>query len=300
MFSWKRFGIALSLSLTFIIAACGSADEETQAGADVNVSEELEYTITGIEPGAGQTETNEVAIEEYDSLTGWEQELSSGGAMVTQLGEAIDNEEPIIVSAWSPHYKFANWDLKYLDDPQGVFGEDESIRTLTRLGLEEDKPEAYTILDRLYWELEDVEEALLKAQEDEFEVVAEEWAANNEEIIAEWLDGVEPVNGESIELVYTSWDAETFITFVAGIALEEHGFDVTLTPVDPAIMFEAVASGDADATLSPWMPLTHVALYEEYEGQFEDLGANVEGARIGLAVPEYMEIDSIEDLEPKE
>jgi len=70
--------------------------------------------------------------------------------------------------------------------------------------------------------------------------------------------------------------------------------------IDPSVMFEAIASGDSDTTLSPWMPVTHGAFYEEDEGQFEDLGPNVEGARIGLAVPTYMDIDSIEDLEPAE
>src|SRR5699024_11416435 len=107
---------------SFIVASCGSHDGDAQSKS--KVSKEMEYTRTGIEPGAGQTETNEEAISAYDSLDGWEQELSSTGAMLTELSEAIDNEEPIIVSAWSPHYMFAEWDIKYLEDPEGVFGEE--------------------------------------------------------------------------------------------------------------------------------------------------------------------------------
>jgi len=38
----------------------------------------------------------------------------------------------------------------------------------------------------------------------------------------------------------------------------------------------------------------------KYENEFEDIGKNVEDAQLGLAVPSYMEIDSLEDLQPKE
>ena len=301
MYKWKNASLLAGLSLTFAAAGCGS-DDSTASGEAASASKEMGYEITGIEPGAGQTQTNEKAIAEYDSLAGWEQETSSAAAMLTELDEAIANEEPIVVAAWSPHYMFAKFDIKYLEDPKQVFGEEEHITTLTRQGLEDDMPEAYTILDRLHWELEVFQEALLLAEEMDFdyEAVAEQWVAENPDKVDEWTDGVESVDGTSIDLVMTTWDAENFSTNVAKIVLEQKGFDVSLTPVDPSIMFSVIASGDSDATLSPWMPATHGALYEEYEGDFEDLGANLEGARIGLAVPSYMDIDSLEDLEPAE
>ncbi|QTN01127.1 glycine/betaine ABC transporter [Sediminibacillus dalangtanensis] len=299
-FNWKKLGVIAGLSLSLTIAGCGQGNSNDESTA--NVSEEMEYTITGIEPGAGQTETNEKAIAEYDSLAGWEQKTSSSAAMLTALGEAMEKEEPIVVAAWSPHYMFAKFDIKYLEDPQGVFGEEEHIATLVREGLKDDMPGAYTILDRFHWELPVLEEALLKAQEMDFdfEKVAQQWVDENQETVEEWTEGVDPVDGTPIDLVLTPWDAESFSTNVAKIVLEQKGFNVSLTPVDPSVMFEAVATGDSDATLSPWMPATHGALYEEYEGQFEDLGPNLEGAKIGLAVPSYMDIDSIEDLEPAE
>ena len=74
----------------------------------------------------------------------------------------IDNEEPIIVTGWSPHWKFAKYDLKYLEDPKGVFGEAETINTMVRQGLEDDMPEAYQVLDNFYWAPDDLEEVMLK------------------------------------------------------------------------------------------------------------------------------------------
>lgn len=127
------------------------------------ISEQMEYQIKGLEPGAGQTETNDEAIETYDSLEGWKQELSSTGEMLTALEEAISKENPIMVTAWSPHYMFAKWDIKYLEDPEGVYGEEESVITIVKEGLKDDLPEAYEILNRIKFDLEDVEQGLLDA-----------------------------------------------------------------------------------------------------------------------------------------
>src|SRR5690625_2929295 len=190
----------------------------------------MDYQITGLEPGAGQSETNQEAIEAYDSLDGWTQELSSTGAMLSALDDAIGKEKPIMITGWSPHYMFANWDLKYLDDPEGIYG-------------------------------------------------------------------VDKVDGTPIKLVSATWDDALFSSNVAKVVLTNQGFDVELTPIDPAILFESVATGESDASLSPWVPATHGEFYDAYEGKFEDFGPNLNGVRIGIAVPIYMEIDSLADLE---
>jgi ABC-type proline/glycine betaine transport system substrate-binding protein len=79
-------------------------------------------------------------------------------------------------------------------------------------------------------------------------------------------------------------------------ALESVGFDVTLTQVDAGPMWAGVASGSGDAAVGAWLPTTHADYYEQYEGDFEDLGSNLHGTALGLVVPTYMDIDSIEDL----
>jgi glycine betaine/proline transport system substrate-binding protein len=61
-------------------------------------------------------------------------------------------------------------------------------------------------------------------------------------------------------------------------------------------MWAGVANGSVDAHIAGWLPLTHADKYKKYEGDFEDLGPNLEGAKTGLVVPEYMDINSIEDL----
>ena len=40
--------------------------------------------------------------------------------MVAELKKAYDAEKPIIMTGWSPHWMFASFNLKYLDDPKGI------------------------------------------------------------------------------------------------------------------------------------------------------------------------------------
>src|SRR5699024_857122 len=115
-----------------------------------DLSDEADQIITGIEPGAGVVAASEQALEDYDNLSDWEVVTSSSGAMTTELGQAYDSEEEIVVSGWSPHWKFQTYDLKYLEDPEGSYGEAETIDTFVREGLEEDLPEAYQVLANCY------------------------------------------------------------------------------------------------------------------------------------------------------
>lgn len=305
--NWKRLGIMAGLSLTLVAAGCGSDDGDASDDSasddgnteEVNYGEEVDYSIVGIEPGAGVVQAAEDAVEEYDNLDGWEVQTSSSGAMATTLGEAIDNEEPIVVTGWSPHWKFAEYDLKYLDDPEGSFGEAEIIGTMVREGLEEDMPEAFEVLDNFYWDTDAMEAVMLDINDGASPTdAAADWVEENEDEVAEWTDGVDEVDGDEIELVYVEWDTEVASTHVVAKVLEDLGYNVTATPLDNAVMWQAVANGEADGMVAAWLPGTHGDLYEQYKDDLVDLGENLEGAKIGLVVPEYMDIDSIEDLEP--
>src|SRR5699024_2586041 len=142
---------------------------------------------------------------------------------------------------------------------------------------------------------------MLEAEEtgDEVEEVAKRWVEDNEDKVATWLEGVDERNGDKIELVSTPWDSERASSGVVQEVMNQHGFDVTVTAVDVAIVFESLANGDTDATVAAWLPATHIEFFEKHEENLVDLGPNLMGAKIGLSVPEYMDIDSIEDLEAK-
>src|SRR5690606_20222922 len=107
------------------------------------------------------------------------------------------------------------------------------------------------------------------------------------------------VDGEKISLAYVAWDSEIASTNVVAKVLESIGYEVETVQLDAAPMFAAVAQGDVDGMVAAWLPFTHADNYEEYGDQVEDLGENLKGAKIGLVVPTYVDIDSIEDLKSK-
>ena len=81
------------------------------------------------------------------------------------------------------------------------------------------------------------------------------------------------------------------------VILEELDYEVTITEVDVAPMYQGVANGDIDMFLDTWLPLTHGDYWEEYGEQVEDLGAWYDNAVLTLTVPSYVdEVDSIADL----
>lgn len=156
-----------------------------------DLTTEANSTITGIEAGAGVMSATEAALEQYPNLASWEILPSSSGAMTVALGQAISNKEEIIVTGWSPHWKFASYDLKYLEDPKGVFGGEETINTFVSKGLEKEKPEAYKVLDAFNWSAEDIEEVMLAINGGKNpKEAAADWIKANEDKVKKWTEGV--------------------------------------------------------------------------------------------------------------
>jgi len=101
----------------------------------------------------------------------------------------------------------------------------------------------------------------------------------------------------TVNLAYINgWDDSIATTHVAAEVIRERlGYPVKLTPVDVAMMYLAIARGDLDATLSAWLPISHIDYYQRNEDKLTILGTNTLG-RVGLVVPDYVNACSIEDL----
>ncbi|WP_163559879.1 glycine betaine ABC transporter substrate-binding protein [Halomonas sp. NO4] len=145
--------------------------------------------IIGIDPGAGLMGLTEDVIDTYDLDLALRS--GSGATMTAALATAIENEEDIVVTGWTPHWKFARWDLKYLEDPENVYGGAEQIHTIARQGLEEEMPEAYAILDAFEWTPEQMGEVMLMNQEEDADPYenAKQWVEENQDVVQEWVDG---------------------------------------------------------------------------------------------------------------
>lgn len=107
-----------------------------------DIADDLDGTITGIDPGAGLTKAvKEKVIPDYGLDEDFELNISSTATMLTELEAAVKNEEPIVVTLWHPHRAYEQWDLKDLKDPEGSLGEPEEIKTFARSGFSDDFPE---------------------------------------------------------------------------------------------------------------------------------------------------------------
>ncbi|MDQ2087572.1 glycine betaine ABC transporter substrate-binding protein [Herbivorax sp. ANBcel31] len=152
-------------------------------------ADNFQSRIVGIDPGAGIMSATEDVIEQYE-LEGFALVEGTGATMTATLADAIRNEEWVAVTGWTPHWKFAEWDLKYLDDPEGIYGGDEQIHTITRRGLREDMREVYDFLEMFYWSPEDMETVMSWNEEegaDPYES-AKRWIEENKEKVDEWLE----------------------------------------------------------------------------------------------------------------
>lgn len=276
---------AILVLLTAVLFGCGGGSGGGGA----------QGKIVGIEPGAGIMSATEKAVEEYG--LDYQLQDSSSAAMAASLQKAINNKEWIVVTGWTPHWKFAKWDLKYLDDPKKVYGGEEHVATIVRTGLKDDMPEVYAMLDNFYWTPADMEAVMLDIQDgmtpDE---AADQWIRDNQEEVNKWIPEQQAAEKGTVTLGYVEWDSEVASTHVVKNVLEDMGYEVNAVSVDAGIMWTSIGTGEYDAIVSAWLPGTHGDYYNKVKDKVVNLGPNLEGARIGLVVPAYVTIDSIEEL----
>ena len=107
-----------------------------------------------------------------------------------------------------------------------------------------------------------------------------------------------PKEDKKLQIVYVEWDCATASSNLAKAVLEDKlGYKVELLPVTAPILWTSLASGDADAMVTAWLPYTHAEMYTKVKDKVDVLGKITNGARLGLAVPDYVPITSVEQLD---
>ncbi len=168
--------------------------------------EKFNHEYYGIEPGNEGNQIIEEAIEEsIYNLEGWEMIPSSTSAMLTEVDQAIENEEWIVFHGWEPHWMNVVFDFEYLEDPEGIWGGPEEIGTIARSGLQEDDPNFYLFLEQFDIDSDIQSEWIFQYSREERdpEVVAEEWVEENEDMILEWLEGIHTTDGRDAQEVFS-------------------------------------------------------------------------------------------------
>lgn len=152
-------------------------------------ADKFNYKIVGIDPEAGVMKRTREAMEAY-GLDNYELVTGNERTMTHALKRDITQHEWVVVTGWIPHWKFARWELKFLEDPKNVFGGKEHINTVVREGLEEDMPEVAKFLDNFRWSPEQMGQLMIWIHDDDGRFPYEKalrYIRTHEEQVESWI-----------------------------------------------------------------------------------------------------------------
>lgn len=96
------------------------------------VKKKCKGRIVGIDPGSGLMQHSALMMKEYPQLEGWKLVEGSDAAMVAELKRSIQRKEWIVVTLWRPHHAFGMFDIRYIDEPKKILGEEERSHMVGR------------------------------------------------------------------------------------------------------------------------------------------------------------------------
>ncbi|CAL9629829.1 hypothetical protein SUDANB105_06055 [Streptomyces sp. enrichment culture] len=170
---------------------------------DVNTLDDLKKhaddfggKIVGIEPSAGMMGLlKDKVLEEYGLEGDYDVVDGSTPAMLAELKRAYAKKQPIVVTLWSPHWAYSDYDLKKLKDPKGAWGEGDGVHTLARKGFADENPEVGRWLNDFSMtekQLTGLEARIQKAGKGGEQDAVRAWLKQNPGLVDRWA----PVDGQ--------------------------------------------------------------------------------------------------------
>ncbi len=102
---------------------------------------------------------------------------------------------------------------------------------------------------------------------------------------------------KTVKLGYVNWSEGIAITNLAQAILQEKmGYTVETSMGDVGPVYSSVASGDFDAFLDAWLPSLQKDYADKFGDKYVEIGDIFQGTLVGLVVPNYVTIDSIDQL----
>lgn len=174
-------------------------ESELSSVEDLNkpeVKAKLGGKILTSEVGNGQYKLTVKAMEDY-KLEGYKLVASSETGMLNEMDRNLKRGKWSLVNAWSPHWMFSKWPLRYLQDPKGVFGGAEQIHAFGRQGFSKQYPEVAQFFAHYTIPQADLQKMMMQARESSAdEVVAQYYAANKARFDAMFEHGAATASNE--------------------------------------------------------------------------------------------------------
>ncbi len=111
------------------------------------------------------------------------------------------------------------------------------------------------------------------------------------------VDGEKKANrSEKVHILYPIWSEGIALTNLAKAILEDKGYQVKLTLLEPGKIYSTLAKSEAELMLDAWLPHTHSEYWKKYNDNLRKIGEAFSQCTSGLVVPTYVDIDSITQL----
>lgn len=144
--------------------------------------------IVGIDAGAGVMKKTDDAIKAYN--LDYQLMPSSGSAMTAELARSMHANKPVIVTGWAPHWMFAKWKLKFLDDPKKVYGEAEHVDNVVNPSLETKAAPVVAFLKKFQWKPGEIDSVMLATENGaKPAAAADAWIAAHADRVDSWFAG---------------------------------------------------------------------------------------------------------------
>ncbi|MBD3903225.1 glycine betaine ABC transporter substrate-binding protein [Chryseobacterium sp. Ch-15] len=95
------------------------------------------------------------------------------------------------------------------------------------------------------------------------------------------------------------WAEDVAMTHVVKAILDEQGYHVVIQKASTDMILASMNNEDTDLFLGVWLPYTHATKIAKFP-ELVNLGTNYDNGKIGLVVPDYIPIKSIEELSQHE
>lgn len=101
---------------------------------------------------------------------------------------------------------------------------------------------------------------------------------------------------KAISIGVNSWAENIAVANMWKVLLEEKNYKVSLQNAGKIILYNSVAQGRIDVSFEVWLPASDKAAFESIKDKVQLIGPWLSEANLGLAVPSYVDITSIDQL----
>ncbi|MGW3413304.1 ABC transporter permease/substrate binding protein [Streptomyces sp. NPDC000888] len=311
---WKKYGKDLDdlgswYGPTSLELSVPSYMKDINSLADLKgKADEFGGKITGIESSAGMMSLLKTKVlKEYGLDKEYKVVDSSTPAMLAELKRAYAKKEPVVVTLWSPHWAYSDYDLKKLKDPKAAWGSGDGVHTLSRKGFAKENPVVGEWLKNFKMteqQLTSLESEINKAGQGKQQDAVRAWLKKNPGVV----DMLAPVKTttasaetkRALDVAWFPWDEDVAVTYLWKNVLARRGYTMNMKQMDVGPVYTGLASGDLDLNFDAWLPYAQSNYWDQHKNDLRDLGTWYEPTSLEIAVPSYVkDVKSLADLKGK-